>query len=239
MAAVVLAAASAAVVLLAFGGPRAAGRPQPAMAGPRSSRAPVGATPPLVGVAIALALPVLAVVLVGPLAGVVAAASVLLARLASVRRARRARQRAVEAATPELVDLFVVAAAAGHPVPTCVRLVAERAPAALRAPLVAAADRAGRDGVVVALVAFGDAVGPSVAPLVDALVASHRSGSPLADALASAAEAARDARRRQAEEAARRLPVTLLFPLVCCVLPAFGLLTVVPLLAASLRSLQP
>jgi hypothetical protein len=37
--------------------------------------------------------------------------------------------------------------------------------------------------------------------------------------------------------AARRVPVRLLAPLVTCVLPAFALLTVVPLLAASLESL--
>ena len=38
--------------------------------------------------------------------------------------------------------------------------------------------------------------------------------------------------------AARRLPVHLLFPLVLCTLPAFGLLTVAPLLAGGLRSLR-
>src|SRR3712207_6889914 len=38
-------------------------------------------------------------------------------------------------------------------------------------------------------------------------------------------------RRRRAEEAARRVPVKLLFPLVLCTLPAFALLTMAPLLA--------
>ena len=37
---------------------------------------------------------------------------------------------------------------------------------------------------------------------------------------------------------ARRVPVQLLFPLVACVLPAFALLTVVPLLAGTLRTLS-
>ena len=40
-----------------------------------------------------------------------------------------------------------------------------------------------------------------------------------------------------AEEAARRLPVQLLFPLVLCVLPAFVLLAVVPLLLAAVPQL--
>ena len=40
---------------------------------------------------------------------------------------------------------------------------------------------------------------------------------------------ARLERRRAAEATARRVPVKLLFPLVLCTLPAFALLTVVPL----------
>jgi pilus assembly protein TadC len=61
----------------------------------------------------------------------------------------------------------------------------------------------------------------------------------LALPLERVAEQARDVRRRHAEESARRVPVQLLFPLVACVLPAFVLLTVVPLLAGTLRSLAP
>lgn len=67
-----------------------------------------------------------------------------------------------------------------------------------------------------------------VHPLVSALVAHDRYGSPIADNLARLAADSRADARRRAEQAARRLPVTLLFPLTVCVLPAFLLLTVVP-----------
>ena len=56
---------------------------------------------------------------------------------------------------------------------------------------------------------------------------------------AALAREARLDRRRRAEARARRVPVLLLFPLVLCVLPAFGLLTVVPLLVGSLPDLAP
>ena len=80
--------------------------------------------------------------------------------------------------------------------------------------------------------------GEAPRPLVAALVASDRYGAPLADNLARLADEVRRDRRRRAEEAARRVPVKLLFPLVTCVLPAFALLTVAPLLAGALRSLR-
>jgi len=58
------------------------------------------------------------------------------------------------------------------------------------------------------------------------LAGAERYGTPLLPALDRLALDARLDRRRRAEEAARRVPVKLLFPLVLCVLPAFGLLTV-------------
>jgi tight adherence protein C len=89
------------------------------------------------------------------------------------------------------------------------------------------------------LAALVDDLGPDAAPVAHVLVDGAATGAPLGPPLAAVAATARDRRRREAEAAARRLPVQLLFPLVCCILPAFGLLAVVPLLAASLRSLAP
>ncbi len=70
------------------------------------------------------------------------------------------------------------------------------------------------------------------------LVASERYGSPLGPALERLADEARRQRRQRAEEAARKIPVKLLFPLVSCTLPAFALLTVAPLIAGAIRSLR-
>jgi tight adherence protein C len=81
-------------------------------------------------------------------------------------------------------------------------------------------------------------VGETLRPLVVALTSSLRYGTPLVPALERVALEARADRRRRAEEAARRVPVKLLFPLVACILPAFAALTVLPLLAGTLESLR-
>jgi pilus assembly protein TadC len=81
-------------------------------------------------------------------------------------------------------------------------------------------------------------VGESGRALVGALVSSERDGVSLAPLLERVRVEALRVRRHELEVAARRLPVLLLFPLVLCVLPAFVLLTVVPLLASSLHDLQ-
>jgi tight adherence protein C len=90
-----------------------------------------------------------------------------------------------------------------------------------------------------ALAEVPDRLGEPVRPLLASLVAAERYGGPLLDRLVRLADDARADGRRRAEEAARRIPVTLLFPLVFCTLPAFALLTVAPLLAGGLRSLRP
>jgi pilus assembly protein TadC len=75
---------------------------------------------------------------------------------------------------------------------------------------------------------------PSLTPLTDVLVASERLGAPAGPALTRLAHDVRADLRRQSEARARTLPVKLLFPLVFLVLPAFGLLTVVPALLTAL-----
>lgn len=70
------------------------------------------------------------------------------------------------------------------------------------------------------------------------LIEAERYGVALEPSLLLAREETRQLRRRQAETAARRVPVKLMFPLVLCILPAFGLLTVVPQLISTLNLLR-
>jgi tight adherence protein C len=79
---------------------------------------------------------------------------------------------------------------------------------------------------------------PSLRRLALALSRSSRLGTSLSAALRSVATELRAERRLRAEEAARRAPVKMLFPLVFLVLPAFLLLTVGPVVLATIRSLQ-
>lgn len=157
------------------------------------------------------------------------------------RRRREAVERAALAAeVPDVVDLLAVAVAAGLNVRLAVAAVVETAPAGA---LVEALGQAGREVAAGsrlgdALARIPDRLGEAARPVVAALVDAERYGTPVGPALAQVGAEARRARQRQAEEAARRVPVKLLFPLVTCILPAFGLLAVAPLIAGGLRALR-
>ena len=173
-----------------------------------------------------------------PLAPLVAGA-VWAAPIALARRSARRRAEQVLRDLPEIVDLVHVAVGAGLTVPLAVHAVAERAEGPIAEELRRAlADVALGERLADALGEVPARVGEATRPLVAALVASDRYGAPLAEALARLAADVRADRRRRAEEAARRVPVKLLFPLVCCVLPAFGLLTLAPLLAGAFTALR-
>ncbi len=202
--------------------------------------APTDPVPVRRSLAVAVAASVVVVALtVSPVAAVAGVAVVGVLRLRAARRQLRRHQRLIESSVPDLVDLFVIAAAAGHPVQACLAMVAERAPEAVRPALADARTSVERGRpLAAALHALGLRLGVLGPTLTGALATAAATGAPLGPALQDVAALARDRRRREAENEARRLPVTLLFPLVCCVLPAFVLLAVVPLLAASLAALE-
>lgn len=159
---------------------------------------------------------------------------------------RRRLQHAVATMAADLVDLFAVAVGAGLNVRLATAAVARRAPAGPLAEQLRLveqdvaggsrlADALERVPVRLAAAGAGD---ETVRGLIAALVDTERYGTPLGPTLDRLAVEARSSRQRRAEEAARRIPVKLLFPLVSCILPAFGLLTVAPLIAGGLRALR-
>ena len=80
---------------------------------------------------------------------------------------------------------------------------------------------------------FGRACGPRARAFAGAVSGSLRTGIPLAPELDRLGRELRDDLRRRLEGRVRRLPVLLLFPLVLCVLPALGLVAIVPVLVAA------
>jgi tight adherence protein C len=175
----------------------------------------------------------------GPMAVVPAAAVGWALPGLSERAAARRRQAATTRSLPEIVDLLMLAAGAGLSVRQVVAAVAARADGPL-APVLARAVSEAEQGrrLADALEDVPALAGESTRTLVAPLVACERYGAPLSPALDRLAGEVRADARRRAEEAARRVPVKLLFPLVTCILPAFGLLTVAPLIASAVRSLR-
>ena len=155
------------------------------------------------------------------------------------RRRHRRHLAAIAADLPDVVDLLVLAVGAGLTVRLAVARVARRSPGALGAVRAHAGQEAdlGRR-LADAFDALPARADEATRPLVAALIASERYGAPLGASLERLASEVRADRRRRAEEAARKVPVKLLFPLVSCTLPAFGLLTVAPLIASAVRSLR-
>jgi len=159
----------------------------------------------------------------------------------SLRRRRQRRQRDSDVAEqlPDVVDLLRLTTLAGLPVATAVTAIGRRPGGPVGAAFHDAAIRLGRGAATAeVLPQLVRACGTPVRSFVDALVDHDRYGTPLGPALDRLAVETRLRRRRQAEEAARRLPVLLLFPLVLTTLPAFILLAIVPLLVGSFSSLR-
>ena len=153
------------------------------------------------------------------------------------RNARAIRR--VSANFPDALDLLVLSIRAGYLPAQAVVEITPFLPRPLE-PAFAAVAKAINDGE-----RFADALahlvahlGPIALPLVDSLSAADRYGLPLAPVLERLAFEARQQRRRDADAAARELPVRLAMPLVLCTLPSFVLLAIVPLLLGALSSLH-
>lgn len=160
-------------------------------------------------------------------------------QVARLRRSTRHRHLLMNE-LPDVVDLLIVLVRAGLTPTHAVDELAVRCPPAWQRPFRAVHDARRIDHLraIDALDRLLESAGPPAQGIVDALAASERFGQPLIPALERLSIETRAMRRRQHEVHARQLPVRLSFPLVLCTLPAFGLVTVVPLVASALTSLR-
>ena len=185
----------------------------------------------------ALAVAATAVAL-GPAAGLLALAAGVGAVAVRRRSRRRRRVQQVERHLPEVIDLLGLVVGAGRPTVTALADISPRVAEPFRSELSAVARRtAAGEPFVDSVRRLRDTLGSSVSSVVYAVTAAETDGTPLRPALQRAADEAHRRRRVRAQEAARRIPVLMLFPLVFCVLPAFCLLTVVPLLMGTIAEL--
>lgn len=176
--------------------------------------------------------------------GVVAAAAlaVLLwfVRRCTTERRRRLHRESLIDSLPDVVDLLIVLVRAGLTPLQALDEITHCCPApwrdGFRAMSTARRQRGRR--AVDALHELHRLCGPTARGLVDALVSCERFGQPLVPSLERLSLEARLARQRLHDVRARTLPVRLSFPLVLCILPAFGLVTIVPLIAGTLSSIQ-
>jgi tight adherence protein C len=146
----------------------------------------------------------------------------------------------MDAEIPQLLDLLAAGSAAG------LSAVAglQRSVSVLRGPLGVEL-RTSLDAVDLGarwreeLAAVTDRLGlPDLRRAMAVLTRTETLGTSLTDATRELAQDVRRSRGAAVEERARAAPVKMLFPLVFLVLPAFLLLTVVPVLLTTVRSIR-
>jgi tight adherence protein C len=169
-------------------------------------------------------------------------ALLLAVRVRKLRAARAdvRRRRAMDAEVPQLLDLLAAASAAG--LSAVVGL--QRSVSALRGPLGAelrgsldAVDLGARWREELAGVTERLAL-PDLRRAFAVLTRTETLGTSLTEATRELAADVRGSRRAAVAERARAAPVKMLFPLVFLVLPAFLLLTVVPVLLTTVESIR-
>lgn len=155
-------------------------------------------------------------------------------------RSAPARRRALDREVPQLLDLLASSSAAGLSAVAGLK----EAVVALRGPLaeelrrsLGSVDLGGRWRTELAELSERLAL-PDLRRVVAILARTETLGTSLSDATRELAADVRGARRAAVAERARTAPVKMLFPLVFLILPAFLLLTVVPVLLTTVRSIR-
>lgn len=148
----------------------------------------------------------------------------------------RRRRELVLRDLPQVVALLAAALRAGAAVPEATRVVAGALPGAAAQRLAGLQARlaVGVDPVVVWSGLIDD---PELAPLGRALARAHQSGASVVAAVEQLADELADRVRAEAEDRARAVGVRAAVPLGLCLLPAFVLIGIVPLVAGLATSL--
>jgi len=174
-----------------------------------------------------------------PVFGLVAASVTVPARTARRRPWRRRRSVSVDPEVPQLLDLLAAGSSAGLSAELALRRAAEVMTGSLGRDLrdlFARSDAGARWRDELEIYAAG-ADSRDLRRAVTVLDRTERLGASLADACADLAASVRADRRAARLERARTAPVKMLFPLVFLILPAFLLLTVVPVLLSTVGAI--
>lgn len=169
-------------------------------------------------------------------AALVLAIAFVIVHLLADRRRRSSAARQLLEQLSAIVEILRIAVGGGLGVRGSIEVTVANVPADRDAGLGCVVEDLNR-GVTLdaALDNWATQVGRPAPELSAVLSSADRNGVSISVALEHLATDLRRRRRRQAEERARRLPVTMLVPLVTCVLPAFALVTVVPMLVVGIE----
>lgn len=153
------------------------------------------------------------------------------------------RQQAITLALPDALDLLVICVEAGQGLNAALLRVGRETELQARelAEELRQINNEMRAGItrVNALRNFALRTGvDDVRSLVAVMVQSDRFGTSVAHALRTHAESLRIRRRQRAEEAARKAPVKLVFPLVFCIFPELLVVILAPGMLALFRALS-
>lgn len=186
-----------------------------------------------------LLVPVAAVVVLGPVRGLLVGAALIpvvrhvVGRMESSASRRRAAQ--VEAGLPGALDLVVAALVVGRPPVTAFALAADATDGPLGDDLATVAARlavaADPDSVW-----LGVADDPGLATVGRAFRRASASGMPVSDIVRGVADELRRERAARLRERSQRVGVRTAAPLGLCFLPAFFLIGIVPTIVATFSS---